>query len=502
MGKEKNISFLDSLNDIGVIAGQLGLDPFPTHYEVVPSNIMYEMAAYGLPGIFPHWTHGKTYHIMKTRYDYGLNKIYEMVINADPSVAFLLENNGELQNKVIAAHVLGHSDFFKNNVYFKNTNRQITDITHLHAERIRNYEYQYGWREVEQFLDSVLTISSHVDNSSPNKISNPQDYKKWAITEHEKRTKKPESPSSQYDDILLLGKAKEKETKTLKTPIPLDKEPDLLWFISTHSPLPLKDWQQDIINIVRELNLYFYPQKETKIMNEGWAALFHQKIIREMGEKGLITDDEFIQYSVMNATVLTPSRTPLNPYLVGVKIWEDIEKKFKGNIKDKDKKPKNWFGEEIDTKVYQGSISYDPFWVRETHRDISFIAEYLTDELVDELDLYTYEKVEDKWVITEKDPKKVRQNFVNSLQNYGQPVINIDVGGGDYNGNQELYLKHDWEGQKLDLERAKKTLTHIYNLWGRTVHLETVLGDDQLILSVNKGDSFSRSLVPLNRLKK
>src|ERR671915_1580365 len=107
----------EAMDHIWEVAHRLGLDPFPVHFELVPASIMYEFGAYGLPGRFSHWTHGRTYHQIKTMYDYGLSKIYELVINSNPSYAFLLENNSVLQNKVVAAHVLGHSDFFKHNVY-------------------------------------------------------------------------------------------------------------------------------------------------------------------------------------------------------------------------------------------------------------------------------------------------------------------------------------------------------------------------------------------------
>src|SRR5215216_5377356 len=121
---EQNIPALEkAMERIWDLAHEMGLDPFPVHFEMVPATIMYEFGAYGVPGRFSHWTHGRAYQQIKTMYDYGLSKIYELVINANPSHAFLLENNSVLQNKVVAAHVLGHSDFFKNNAYFAHTNR-------------------------------------------------------------------------------------------------------------------------------------------------------------------------------------------------------------------------------------------------------------------------------------------------------------------------------------------------------------------------------------------
>src|SRR5690348_2778018 len=147
-----------AMREIWDVAVRLGIDPFPTHFEVVPSNIMYELGAYGIPARFSHWTHGKAYWHMKTMYDYGLSKIYELVINTDPSLAFLLESNSLLENKMVIAHVLGHTDFFKHNMYFDHTSRQMVESASLNAERIARYEFEHGTLAVEKFLDAALCV--------------------------------------------------------------------------------------------------------------------------------------------------------------------------------------------------------------------------------------------------------------------------------------------------------------------------------------------------------
>src|SRR6266480_733527 len=135
----------DSIDCAWEEARKFGLDPFPTHFELVPASIMYEFASYGLPGRFSHWTHGKSYYRQKMQYDFGLSKIYEMVVNTNPSYAFLMEMNNLLQNTFVAAHVFGHTDFFKNNVYFQHTSRRMIDKAGIHAERIAKYEYDDLW---------------------------------------------------------------------------------------------------------------------------------------------------------------------------------------------------------------------------------------------------------------------------------------------------------------------------------------------------------------------
>src|SRR5205807_10139912 len=133
-----------AIEEIWEVGEQMKLDPFPIHFEIVPATIMYEVGSYGLPGRFSHWTHGKAFHQMKTMYDYGLSKIYELIINTNPAQAFLLEGNSVVQNKLVIAHVIGHSDFFKNNVYFGHTNRQMVESVACHADTIRGYEQEHG----------------------------------------------------------------------------------------------------------------------------------------------------------------------------------------------------------------------------------------------------------------------------------------------------------------------------------------------------------------------
>ena len=194
-----------ALEQIWEVARRFGLDPFPTRFEVVPATVMYEIGSYALPGRYSHWTFGKAYHRMKTMYDFGLSKIYEVVINTDPSYGFLLETNSPVQNKLVMAHVLGHVDFFKNNAYFSKTNRRMVETVSAHTGRMVEYEFKHGRKTVERFLDSVLSIEEHIDpnffirrEESPDNIvarkkNNPSPdatttYGTWASPPHRKPT--------------------------------------------------------------------------------------------------------------------------------------------------------------------------------------------------------------------------------------------------------------------------------------------------------------------------
>src|ERR1043166_8840025 len=142
--EDKEIRELErAVEQIWEVARGFGLDPYPTNFEIVPASVMYEVGSYALPGRYSHWTFGKAYNRMKMMYDFGLSKIYEVVINSNPSYAFLLETNSLIQNKLVIAHVLGHVDFFKNNAYFPHTNRRMIDEAAMHARRINEYEFKY-----------------------------------------------------------------------------------------------------------------------------------------------------------------------------------------------------------------------------------------------------------------------------------------------------------------------------------------------------------------------
>lgn len=466
----------DAMERIWELARGMGLDPFPVHFEMVPASIMYEFGAYGLPGRFHHWSHGKAYYRMKMQYDYGLSKIYEMVINTNPSYAFLMENNQLVQQKLVVAHVLGHCDFFKHNVYFRHTNRSMVETASLNADRIRQYEFQHGTHAVEEFLDAVLSIQEHIDPHLTFRRGDSQ-----ATREQDG----PARAGSPYDDLWSLGSEARQERerqaqdaeRRRRAParIPPEPEKDLLSFLMQYAP-DLEDWQRDTISIVRSEMLYFVPQMQTKVMNEGWASMWHARIMRELD----LTDEEFTEYANLNAGVVSPHRRSLNPYHLGLKMLEDIERRWDNPTEE----------ERVKLGRQPGQGRAKLFEVRELENDVSLIRNYLTRELVDDLDLYLYERQGNEWVIVEKDWQKVRDGIVAEMTNFGNPVILVE--DGDYRRNRELYLKHNYEGRALDFPYAEKTLQYLYQLWRRPVHLETVIDEESTLLSYD-GHKISRA---------
>ncbi|WP_438347246.1 SpoVR family protein [Paenibacillus sp. FA6] len=475
MHQDEITSLERAIAEITEIATGFGLDFYPMRYEICPAEIIYTFGAYGMPIRFSHWSFGKTFHKMKTQYDFGLSKIYELVINSNPCYAFLLDGNSLIQNKLIVAHVLAHCDFFKNNARFRKTNPAMVDSMSATAERISQYEIKYGSQVVEEFLDAVLAIQEHVDPELVRPYRKNR-YDRNSDGKTDSTNKEPAQQVTGFEDLWDLDnehnhdQAPEEKT-TLFPPHP---EKDIIWFIQEYSP-HLEPWQRDILTMLRDEMLYFWPQMETKIMNEGWASYWHQRILRELD----LTSEETIEYAKLNSGVVQPSKNSLNPYYLGLKIFEDIEKRWDS--------PSNSDPHQPLRKSGQGRAKI--FEVRELDSDTSFIRNYMTKDLVNDLDLYVFEKKGVEWKITDKTWENIRDQLVYSRVNGGFPYLVIQ--DGNYMNNGELYIKHMYEGVELDLKYVDRTLPYVHKLWGRTIHLETIM-EEKTVLFSNDGSKSNR----------
>lgn len=421
---------------IAAVARNLGLDFYPVNFEVCPAEALYTFGAYGMPVRFTHWSFGKAFYRLKMQYDLNLSRIYELVINSNPSYAFLLEGNSLVQNKLVIGHVYAHVDFFKHNHYFQRTPRDMVERMAAHSEQIRKYELIHGREKVEQVLDAVLSIQEHVDFRAH--LAQRK--------ETESRVSSKRHPSSPYEDLW--------EEENLQENLEGKHEhEDLLFFIMENSSI-LEEWERDIISMIREESLYFFPQIETKIINEGWATFWHSRIMRELN----LTDEEVMDFAIMHSQVAQPSRLSLNPYYLGVKIWEELAKK-----KD---------------------MEY-LFDVREMENDVSFIRNHLDRELIDKLNLFNFRKVGAHWQVTDTAWEKVRDTLVQQLVNGGHPkIVVVD---GDYEGKRILYLRHAHEGMDLDIVYLEKTLFLVQKLWGKIAMLETVIDGKKVLFECQNG---------------
>lgn len=464
---DKLQSLQNAIAEITEIATKFGLDFFPMRYEVCPADIIYTFGAYGMPTRFTHWSFGKQFHKMKMHYDHGLSQIYELVINSDPCYAFLLDTNSLIQNKLIIAHVLAHSDFFKNNIRFANTRRDMVESMARTAERFTYYEEKYGKEKVERLIDAILSIQEHIDPSL------------FARNESEKKKETIPKIHSPYADLWDLDRTEsmlpvKKVIETKK--IPMNREKDILNFIKDYSHV-LEPWEKDVLSALREEMIYFWPQLETKIMNEGWATYWHVRILREMD----LMEKETIEFAKLHANVTMPTKTTINPYHLGLKIFEGIEKRYDHPTEEMKKRG-----------IKENSGREKIFEVREIDSDLSFLRNYLTKEIVEEEDLYVFDQQGRDYRVTSKDYEVIRDRLLSMRSNGGFPYIYVE--NGNYLLNGELYLVHGYEGTELDLPYLENVLPYIYQLWGRTVHLETVVENKPVLFS-SDGKKVTRKIL-------
>jgi len=471
---------LEKLRDeIKEYALEYGLDPFETVFEILDFDQINEVASYGgFPTRYPHWSFGMEYEHLKKSYAYGLHKIYEMVINNDPSYAYLMENNALVDQKIVIAHVYGHTDFFKNNQWFSATNRKMIDGMANHGTIIRRYAEKYGYEKTESFLDVSISIDDLIDFHSLF-IKRPAAAKREPVDEEEdERVIQIKLRSKEYMDIFVnppefveeqLKKLVEQKERRQK--FPEQPEKDVLMFLIDNAPL--ENWQKVLLSIIRDESYYFAPQRMTKIMNEGWASYWHSTIMTEK----CLKDTELIDYADHHSGTLGSRPGVVNPYKLGIELWKDIEDRWnKGKFgkeyeecDDMDLR-KNW-------DKHLGLGRQKIFEVRRVANDITMIDNYLTKEFCEKQKLfsYKYNDVTGMYEISDRDFRNIKAKLLSSLTNFGQPIIL--VADGNFKNRSELYLYHKHEGVDLDLEYAKDTLENIHKIWKRTVHLETRMND-------------------------
>ena len=365
------------------------LDVYPQEFEIIGYKEMISNEAYiGMPSKYPHWSYGKAYDKKKSLYDVNIIGLpYEMVINSNPCLAYLMRENNMSLQILTMAHVYGHNDFFKNNRMFKTTVAEdVVSMFKRNADIIRGYveDINIGYEKVERVLDAAHGI---------------------------------------------------------KFQIALDGEEDIFEYLIKKSNL--QDYEKNILRIVKKENLYFMPQIETKIMNEGWASFWHYKILKSLN----LDFKNYIEFLKNHNQVVAPMIGGINPYYIGFKIFMDIEKRF-GIEK--------------------------AFEARALERDSSFLRKYLTKELVNSLKLYKFGKRSFEFVVEEvgdeEGYKEIINEFSNNVGSGNIPFIKVEGFEEDSNC---LVLKHVFGGRELDLINAKETLKKLNKLTNLNIRLIT-----------------------------
>jgi len=470
-------------------ARDFGLDFYPVIFETLTPRQISEVAAYGgFPSRYPHWRFGQYFDGLHKGRVFGAQKIYEMVINNDPAYAYLLSTNTTCQNKMVMAHVMAHVDFFKNNLYFTNTCRTMIDEMANHASRVRRYVDRHGETTVEEFLDRALSLENLIDPGVmyvgddrlldlARPLSEEDEARMGPVQAH--RMEAPGYLQRFVNPPEELKKEKERlelERDLLRKRFPREPIRDVLWFLIHYAPL--STWQKDILSMIRREAYYYGPQASTKIINEGWAAYWHSRIMTRKA----MTDAEAVEFAELHAGVVRASRAQLNPYRLGMLLFRDIERRW-----DKGQFGPDWEEcqdmarrDHFDTGAMQGVKKI--FEVRRIHNDVTFVDEFLTPELVSQqlFFTYSYQKSKERYVISSREFAEIKDKIIAGLVNGGNPVIAIV--DANFGNKGELLLKHRHQGVDLHQGFAFATLQNLHALWGRPVNLLTKAEDAGVIM--------------------
>ena len=467
-------------------AVDFGLDFFEVVFELIDYDQMNMVAAYGgFPTRYPHWKFGMQYEELRKGYAYGLQKIYELVINNDPCYAYLMRCNPLVDQKLVMAHVYGHSDFFKCNYWFSQTSRKMMDEVANHGVRIRRYIERYGQDVVESFLDSCLSLDNLIDIHSPF-IQRRRKPAEEDLDHKRQHIQAPRLKSKSYMDSFI-NPPDYLESERERILVELDRqkgfpecpEKDVLLFLIENARL--ERWQRDVLSIVRDEAYYFAPQGMTKIMNEGWASYWHSRIMTERAA----TAAEIIDFADHHSRTMGMQPGQLNPYKVGLELFRDIEERW-----DKGRFGSEW--ERCDNAAEKNSWDRQLgkgrekiFEVRKIHNDVTFIDEFLTQEFCEEHKLFTYEhnRQTGEYVIDSREFQAIKDKLLFSLTHMGQPAICIT--DANFKNRGELYLEHDFAGIPLEHAQARDTLENLCKIWGRPVHIETWFDKRRKLLSYN-----------------
>jgi len=476
-GRQLPSELVEAREQIKALAEGYGLDFFETIYEMVTYEEMNMLASYGgFPTRYPHWRFGMEYIQMQKSYEYGLSKIYEMVINTDPSYAYLLDNNLVVDQKLVMAHVYGHVDFFKNNSWFAPTNRRMLDQMANHATKVRKLMDRHGSAEVERFIDRVLSLDNLIDPYLPHiQRMRAVSEEELEAAEQDGSVGKLRTERSYMEPHInppeFLRAQRDKKAAELAKLRHFPEEPvrDVLGFLMQHAPLPR--WKQEIVQIIRDEAYYFAPQGQTKIMNEGWATYWHTKMMT----RDILSDAEVIDYADHHSGTVYQAPGKLNPYKMGVELYRHIEERW-----DKGRYGKDWVEctdpreqRRWDTGAMEGRDKI--FEVRRTHNDITFLDTFLTADFCREQGFFTtkYDPKTKRWAIDSHEFADVKRQLLQMLASRGTPRVYVT--DGNFGNRSELLLTHQHEGLDIQLDWASVTLANLVGVWDRPVHLDTLL---------------------------
>lgn len=466
--------------EIQRIAKSFDLDTYPNQIEIINAEQMLDAySSVGMPLGYSHWSFGKQLLNVEKSYKRGyMGLAYELVINSNPCIAYLMEENTLAMQALVIAHACyGHNSFFKGNYLFKTWTSPDSIIDYLVFAKkfIAECEEQHGIDLVEETLDSCHSLMNHgVDRyKRPNKISLQE--------EKSRQSKRAEYLQSLVNELWrTLPTTKNKGAIGDDKRFPEEPQENILYFIEKHAPL-LEPWQREIVRIVRKLAQYFYPQRQTKVMNEGWATFWHYTIMNQLFEERLVNENFMMEFLHNHTNVIyqppfeSQFYNGINPYTLGFTIYCDIRRLCE-NPTDEDRK---WFPDIVGSNW----IETVDFAMR-NFKDESFIAQFLSPKVIRDLKLFCIldddkrEDLEVEGIHNEEGYQKIRQTL-SECYNLGNQEPDIQVYNVDKRGDRSLTLRYTQRNRRPLAETAPEVLKHLYKLWGFPVRLESIAEDGQ-----------------------
>lgn len=461
---------------IRATAKRFGLDTYPNQLEIITAEQMMDAyASVGMPVNYRHWSYGKEFIANEKNYRRGhMGLAYEIVINSDPCISYLMEENTTAMQALVIAHAAyGHNSFFKGNYLFKlwTDASSIIDYLVYSKNYIAECEEKYGLGPVEELLDSCHALQNYgVDRyRRPSKLS--------LAEESARRKDRLEHAQSQVNDIWrTLPKRPEKTEDTAGTKrFPAELQENILYFIEKNAPL-LEPWQREIVRIVRKIAQYFYPQRQTQVMNEGWATFWHHHLLNTMYDEGYLSDGVMIEWlkSHTNVVYQPPvghrAYSGINPYALGFAMYTDI-KRICETPTDEDRE---WFPS-FAGKPWLPTLDH----AMRNFKDESFVGQYLSPKLMRDLRLFAIlddEKAEHLQVSAIHDPSGYRRlrEALSRQYDLSSREPDIQVWNVNLRGDRSLTLRHTRHNNRPLHEGAQEVLRHAARLWGFGVHLESV----------------------------
>jgi len=414
-----------------------------------------------------------------------------MVINTNPCYAYLLNANHIVDQKIVMAHVYGHADFFKNNAWFANTDRNMMAVMANHGTKIRRYMERYGQNRVEEFIDRVNSIENLIDVGLLFETQELKRQREERMKTAKEEIAKAEDERSNALKSFMRHKERQNRPEQVEETVDLREKKinaprDVMLYLLENAPL--EEWESDILGILRDEAYYFLPQRLTKIMNEGWASYWHSHIMTTRALKA----SEIIDYADHHAGVMAMSRQNINPYKIGIELYRDIEYRWNTGRFGKDYNDCEDMHKKLNWNKDLGLGRQKIFEVRKTHNDVSFIDEFFTPEFCERQQLFTYKynPRTGRNEIETRDFMEIKNKLLSQLSNFGSPVIEVE--SGNYHNRGELLLKHVHRGVDLDFGYASDTLKNIYALWKRPVNIVSKQEEQTVTLSYD-GKEFKQS---------